>query len=324
MSRHNVLVTGTNTPIGERLVRALLEDSRVDRIIGVSGVDPQVLPFKVHDRLTLLQVDLTSSRRVSNLLFGPAQDQKIDVVVHTSLHRSAYAKGNDVHAFNVEAVRALLSLGERHPTIRRLVIRSASDVYQVQRDLPVLIGEEHPVNMGHRAPQWVRDRVEADLAACVRMGLSPLQIVVLRMAETLAPGTGSQLYDYLGSTVALRPAGFDPMINVLSLEDTVIALRKAIHSTAQGVFNVPGADTLPLSALIRKWGRLGVPMPGMWLTPLYQLRRSVRGHDFRYGMNRRRFHYSGVLDGRRAAEVLGFVPSHPVAWPAEEGGGEAT
>jgi hypothetical protein len=32
-------------------------------------------------------------------------------------------------------------------------------------------------------------------------------------------------------------------------------------------------------------------------------------------MNRRRFHYSGVLDGRRAREVLGYVPSVPVDWP---------
>ena len=237
------------------------------------------------------------------------------MVVHTAMSRSAMAEGGGVHALNVESTRALLQLCERHPTIRRFVLKSYAEVYAVQHDLPVLIGEEHPMNLHPNAPQYVRDRVEADLHACVRMGLSPLQIVVLRCTEALSPGTGSQLFDYLESPVCLRPAGFDPMINVASLKDIVGAMHLAAVHTAQGVFNVPGYDTLPLSMAIRKWGRVGIALPSSWLTPLYRWRRRLRGHDFRYGMNRRRFHYSGVLDGRRAREVLGYVPQVGVDWP---------
>ena len=98
-------------------------------------------------------------------------------------------------------LRALVKFAERHPTIRRLVIRSCGAVYQVQRDLPALISEDHPLNMAAGAPQWVRDRVEADFTACARMGLSTLQVVVLRMAEILAAGCGSQMYDYLESSI---------------------------------------------------------------------------------------------------------------------------
>ena len=32
-------------------------------------------------------------------------------------------------------------------------------------------------------------------------------------------------------------------------------------------------------------------------------------------MNRRRFHFTGILDGRRAADILGYIPAHPVDWP---------
>lgn len=311
----SVLVTGVADPLGERLVRLLLTDSRIDQIIGISGQDPSVLPLPADPRLTLIQVDLRKSRRVHEVLFGPARAKGVDVVVHTAMSRSASESGGSAYAFNVEAVRSLIELSERHPTIRRVVMRSAAEVYQRQRDLPVLIGEDHPLNMVGNAPQWVRDRVEADLTLCTRMGLSRVQIAVLRMAEILAPGTGSQLFDYLESAICLRPAGYDPMINVLTIEDAAIALLRAVHGTPFGVFNVPGADTLPLSAAIRKWGRIGVPMPGAWLTPLYRWRRRFTGHDFRYGMNRRRFHYSGVLDGARARELLGYVPCHPVTWP---------
>jgi len=312
-----ILVTGASAPIGERLVRALLDDSRVSHVVAATGYKPNVFPIPQNDRLTVVQVGLHRSRQVHDLLFGLARDLNIEVVVHTAMHLSAVDEGDRVHSFNVETVRSLIALCERHPTIQRFVLRSASAVYQVQRDLPLLIAEDHPLNMAGNAPQWVRDRIEADLTACVRMGIAPLEIAVLRMSEALAPGTGSQMFDYLQSPVCFHPIGFDPMVNLLTIEDTVRALTCATHSDAQGVFNIPGADTLPLTTCIRQWGRFGIPTPDNWLSPLYRIRRRLTGHDFRYGMNRRWFIYSGVLDGGRAQDVLGYVPSHPIDWPVQ-------
>lgn len=310
-----VLVTGADSTIGEWLVRALLEDPDVGHVlaVGTRGLS-EALPMHHTTRLTWLTVELTRDRRVRDLLFGPARDLGVEVVVHTAMTSSVFDEGSRVHEQNVEATRALLHLCERHPTIRRFVLKSFAEVYQIQADLPVLIGEDHPLNLSADAPQFVRDRVEADLQTCVRMGLSPLRIQVLRCAEVLAPGTGSQLFDYLESPVCFRPIGYDPMLNVLSLRDATRALVAAARCVEQGVFNIPGKDTLPLSLAITKWGRIGISVPGSLMTPLYRWRQRLRGHEFRYGMNRRRFHYSGVLDGRRAREVLGFVAECPVEW----------
>lgn len=310
-----VLVTGADSTIGEWLVRALLDDPDVGHVVAVgTRALGEPLPMHHSTRLTWLTVELTRDRRVRDLLFGPARDLGVEVVVHTAIASSVFDEGSRVHQQNVDAARALLHLCERHPTIRRFVLRSYAEVYQIQADLPVLIGEDHPLNLSANAPQFVRDRVAADLQTCVRMGLSPLRIQVLRCAEILAPGTGSQLFDYLESPICFRPMGFDPMMNVLSLRDATRALVAAVHCGEQGVFNIPGKDTLPLSVAITKWGRIGISIPGAMMTPLYRWRQRLRGHEFRYGMNRRRFHCSGVLDGRRAREVLGFVPEHPVEW----------
>jgi UDP-glucose 4-epimerase len=313
--RRNVLITGADTPIGERLARVLIADSRVDRILAVCGGDAELYPLADNPRVRAIQVNLVKSRRVRELLFGPARDEQIHVVVHLAMHRGTRMRGSRAHAFNVEALRGIIELAERHPTIERLVLRSDAAVYRSRRDLPVLIGEEHPLNIGVDVPQWVRDRVEADVTACARMGLSQLQIVVLRMAEVLAPGTGSQVFDWLESPVCFRPAGFDPMINLLSLDDATGVLQKAVFSDHQGVFNIPGADTLPLTACIRAWGRLGIPIAEPVMGPLYRMRSRITGRDFSYGINRGRFHFSGVLDGARAREVLRFVPAHPIDWP---------
>lgn len=310
------MVTGADTPIGEMLVRSLLADPSIGHVLALGYRQPEdALPFAHQSRLTYLQIDLLKERRTHDLLFGPARDLGIEVVIHTAMARRALAEGKHIHALNVDASQSLMRMCERHPTIHRFVLKSYAEVYQVQPDLPVLIAEDHPINLNQNAPQWVRDRVEADLQACVHMGLSSLQIVVLRCAEVLAPGTGSQLFDYLDSPICLRPAGFDPMLNVLSLKDMVRALELSVRAPQQGVYNVPGFDTLPLSLAIGKWGRISIPVPGTWMTPLYRWRRRLRGHDFRYGMNRKRFHYSGVLDGSRARKVLGYVPENPVNWP---------
>ena len=107
----NVLVTGADTPVGERLIRRLLMDSRVDEILAVtSGKDP--LPIEASDRLHCIQVDLRRSRRVHSLLFGPARDLKVNAVIHTAMEQSAAREGSSVHAFNVEALRSIIELSD--------------------------------------------------------------------------------------------------------------------------------------------------------------------------------------------------------------------
>ncbi|MFT7518401.1 MAG: UDP-glucose 4-epimerase [Kiritimatiellia bacterium] len=311
-----VLVTGVATPLGERLVRSLLADTRVRHVLAVSEVPRRdALTILDNPRLTYLQVDLTSTRKVHRLVFGPARNLGVEVVVHLAQHRDYHARGRRAHKLNVESLRSILDLAERHPTIRRVVVKSHAEVYRVSLDLPVLVSEDHPLNLSPRAPQYVRDRVEADLSACTRMGLSNAEIVVLRCAESLAPGTGSQLFDLLDAPLALRPAGFDPMVNVATIADIVQALERALHGSGEGVFNIPGCDTLPLAECFRKWGTRHMPMPGGLIRPLYKLRHRLVGSDFSYGMNRRRMHYGLVLDGTRAKNVLGYEPNNPVDWP---------
>jgi UDP-glucose 4-epimerase len=312
----SVLVTGATTPIGERLVRSLVADTRVGHVLAVGREQPdRALPFTHEKRLTYLPVDLSSARRVRQLLFGPARDHDVEVVVHLAQHRSAHAEGARAYQQNVESLRSILDLADRHPTIRRLVVKSHAEVYRVSVDLPVLVTEDHPLNLEPGAPQYIRDRVEADLTACARMGLIDCEIVVLRCAEALGPGTGSQLFDFLDAPVAFRPAGYDPMVNVATIADVVVALEKATHGSGEGVFNVPGFDTLPLSEACRKWGTPSFPLPGPAVAPLYRLRHVVTGSDFRYGLNSRRMHLGLVLDGTRAATVLGYRPRNPVDWP---------
>jgi 1-acyl-sn-glycerol-3-phosphate acyltransferase len=105
-----------------------------------------------------------------------------------------------------------------------------------------------------------------------------------------------------------------PMVNLLSLSDAARAIALAASSNATGVFNIPGCDTLPLSELIHRSGRFGLALPGPLLAPLYGLRAVVTPRRFRYGSDRKRFHYGTVLDGRKASRALGYVPESRLAF----------
>jgi UDP-glucose 4-epimerase len=319
-----VLVTGATTSIGAVLVRRLLADPSVEHVLACGREDappPGLLP--VSPRLSYREVDLTRPRAAHDLLWGAARGFGSQALIHMALHRSAQERGERVHALNVEATRELLSMAERHPTISRFILRSSGEVYAIRATVPTLIDEDQPLEFDPAAPQFVRDRVEADLTVCARMGMSDLQVIVLRCAEVLAAGTGSQLWDYMRSRVCFRPLGFDPMINLLSLEDAACAIQRALVGQHHGVHNVPGADTLPLSRIIARWGRLDVPVPGPLLTPLYRMRTRALGLEFRYDLNVRRFHFGGVLDGTRTRIALGYEPCHPIDWPRPLASGPA-
>lgn len=311
-----VLVTGATAPYGVATVRALLGRKDVERVLAVAA-EPEAGPLVtgVDGRLAYVQADLTREREVRTLLFGVARELGVDTVVHGAHHRPP-RHGRRERLIDVETTRTILQIVEHHETVRRLVFRSHADVYRVDAELPALIAEDHPLDLRGRAPQRVRDHVEADVMVCTRMGLAPVSIAVLRFAEIFAPECGSQLWDYLSARVCFRAFGFDPMLNLLSCEDAAAATVLAASSEAQGVFNVPGADTLPLTAAIERAGRFCLSLPGPLLSPLYGARRVAGAGQFVFALNRDAFHFGTVLEGDRAKRVLGYAPRVPVAWPA--------
>ncbi len=309
MSR--VLISGGSQPLGLALTQRLVDQGHDVVVIGAEPIDIVPVPEGADYEIC----DLTRTRSVRALLGR----HRPEVVVHLAFHRRPGHPRE--HRLNVDAARTLLRLSEAHG-VRRVVHRSTAEVYQHSNDLPDVLREDQPLNLDPHAHAWIRQRVEADVAISTRMGLcDAMSIAVLRCAELLAPEMGSQLYDYLSSRACLRPMGFDPVVNVLSLEDAARAFALAATSEHEGPFNIPGADTLALTHLVRLWGRDDLPVPGPLLGPAYGLRRLVRRGTFLYGANRWRFHFNGILDGSRAERLLGYRPEVPMAWPHETGSG---
>ena len=283
-----VMVTGATTPLGAAIIERLLSTADVDHVLAI-GREPEALTRD--ERILYRRVDLTRTRELHDLVWGLARELDIAVVIHACQHRDVHDGGARVHQQNVGATRALLAACENHPTITRVVTRSYADVYESHGKLIELLDERAPLELSPLAPQWLRDRVEADLGACAAAA-GPLEVAVLRCADILAPEVGSRLWEYLQARVCMRPLGFDPMVNVLSLEDAAAAFVAAIETAAVGPFNITGYETLPLSCAIIASGRM--QMPGRFAAP------QLGGP---------------LLDGTRARKELRYVPHTPVRWP---------
>lgn len=302
-----VLVTAAGSPLSEALIRSLIACPEVH---GVVAVHPPggAFPTQATPGVVRVHADLTRHRDVQNLLQGIAITSRVDAIVHTCLQPGAQEHEALTFRLNVESTRHLLSVAEEQVHIKRFVLRSFQDVYRVERDSPILIDENQPLELSVHAPQATRNHAEADLMACAKMAVSHMQIAVLRCAELLASEVAGELYDFLSSRVCLRALGYDPMLNVLSLADAVHALRLAVLSDAIGIFNIPGKDSLPLSELIHRAGQIGVALPGFILAPLYELRARLTGLQFDYESHRLRFHRGCILEGSKAREHLGYSP----------------
>lgn len=311
MSR--VMITGGSTALGIALVEAFLADPDIEVILALGHKKDLPMP-DAGNKLHYTRVDLTRTRSLRTLLFGLAKELRIDTVADVALHTESPGGSGAHYSLNVEVTRQILLFAERHPTIQRFVLRSHAEAYDHRSDLPTMLSEDHPLNLSPDNPVWLRQRIEADLTVCARMGMSPLTIAVLRCAECLAPGVGSQLYDIVSQPIPMRPWGYDPMMNVLSLPDLVRAMQLAVKSDATGVFNIPGADTLPLSELFIRSNPSTLALPSPILGPAYALRSWYSGNTVHYRSNHRRFHLGGVLDGTRAEQELGYRAQVPIAW----------
>jgi UDP-glucose 4-epimerase len=296
-----VMITDGDTPLASALGSALLARERTARVVHVLSREPA--RSASDPRVTHLSGDLTRERPLRALLFGAAARHAVDTLVHGCGPVSARALADPA---GIASLRTLLALCEEHPTIQRFVLVSSWRVYRRAPQDPALLDEDHPLALHATGSRWRKLLVEADVTAGLRVARGRLEVRVLRLAEVFAPGCDGPLSSLRGGRACATALGFDPIVELLSLEDAARAITLACTvESAPGVFNVPGRDVLPLSVLLASIGLRAIPLPTSWL-PAWTARYGDPEvcDDGALALLR----HGGVLDGRRVAGALGYAP----------------
>jgi UDP-glucose 4-epimerase len=253
-----VLVTGVSRHLGGRLAASLAADTSVERVIGVDTVPP---PREL--QLALGRTEFVRADIRNPLIAKVIATAKVDTVVHlniTALPRAAGGRAS-MKEMNVIGTMQLLAACQKSASLRRLVVKSSTAVYGSSSRDPALFTEETEPKALPRSG-YAKDAVEVEGYVRGFARRRPdVSVGVLRFTDVIGPGADSLLLRYLRLPVVPTVLGFDPRVQLLHADDALEVLRRATLTGRGGTVNVGGEGVLLLSQLVRRAGRVPIPVP---------------------------------------------------------------
>jgi len=289
-----VIVTGICGQLGRRVARLLHRQRRV------IGIDRRPFPDRPAD-VEHHQLDLRSGR-VKEIF-----RDDVSAIVHLGLMRDPRRDPGEHLVWNVTAAQRLLEHAEQFG-IKKVVLLSSANVYGPRPDNPQFLPEEAPL-LGAGAFGAIRDLVEVDMAFQAFFWKQPtIETVILRPAHILGTVRNAPS-NYLRLSVAPTLLGFDPMMQVIHVEDLVHALDLALAEGSRGIYNLAGPPPVALSRALELMGRRTVAVPHalarLGVERLFRWRATTFPApelDF--------IRYVCMIDDSRARRDLGYAPRH--------------
>ncbi|RBM17911.1 NAD-dependent epimerase/dehydratase family protein [Streptomyces sp. PT12] len=255
-----VLVTGAARQLSGRFMRHILRGPGVDRVVGVDS-RPPVRPL---GEAEFVRADIRQPSIVTVLA-----EHAVDTVVHLDVHGTPGSSGGGragVKEVNVLGTLQLLGACQKVPGLRRVVIKSSTQIYGTAARDPAVFDENTPP----RAPAaggFPRDVAEIEAYARGFERRCPdVAVTVLRFAHVLGPAADSRLAAYFRLPVLPTLLGYDPRLQLVHEDDMLEVLTRAVAEPGSqgalgaGTFNVAGAGVLLLSQAARRIGRPTVPV----------------------------------------------------------------
>jgi len=322
--KQNVLITGVTGTLGSRLAEALYYDKNVGVIFGAAlGSKPYYFNQFDTKRFVYKNLNILRSRDLTNLfLSSDFKASDVDTVVHLAFfNRVSKGKGKDSsHDLNVAGTSNLLDKCIESGTVKKFIFKSSDVVYKIRPHNPIYLDENADLNFDPDVDSWIKDRVDADMLCQSKMDSRGFNVVILRFSNIIGRMVSSQLNAYFDSPLVFRAMGFNPLINLIHMEDVVAAIQSGIHKNVKGIFNIAGADTAPISTFAEINRSRMYSLPSPLLGPANTLMRRFGLTKYYYSVDADRLKYSVLLDTRKAERGLGFKPRSHVYF---EGGGSA-
>lgn len=305
-----MLVTGVARRLGGRFVRRIQRDPGVDRVIGVDVVRPE------HSLggAGFVQADIRQPTIARVLAESGA-----DTVVHMDVTGTPLGSGSrtSVKETNVIGTMQLLGACQKAPGVKRLVVKSSTNVYgSAPRDPAVFT--ESTAAKSLPSGGFAKDAVEVEGYVRGFARRRPdVAVCVLRFANILGPGAETPLASYFELPVLPTVFGYDPRLQFVHEDDVIEVLRIASHEPARGTlnsgtFNIAGDGVLLLSQCSRRLGRPTVPLLLPAVTWAGSLVRTLGMTDFSPEQIRLLTH-GRVVSTTLMRETLGFSPAYTTA-----------
>lgn len=304
-----VLVTGACRFLGGYLTARLAQNPAIDRVIAVDAIAPSKDLLRRMGRAEFVRADIRNP-----FIAKVIRNGDVDTVVHAAAASYAPRAGGraTLKELNVMGAIQLFAACQKAPSVRRVILKSTSEVYGSSACDPVFFTEDS----GARRPPaggFARDSI--DIEGYVR-GLArrrpDIAVTILRLANMIGPAMDTALSRYLAGPVVPSVLGHDARLQLLHEQDALGALERATMAGRAGTFNIGAAGIIMMSQAIRRSGRVALPVPRSALAAVDSLRRATRYTE----LDREQLKYLSygrVMDTARMCNELGYNPKWTTA-----------
>jgi UDP-glucose 4-epimerase len=232
----SVVLTGISGNLGRAVAKVL------HREVQVLGVDRRPFVGKPKD-VEHFQIDLRKKK-----LEDVFKKHKVNSIIHMGIMHDPRMSAEEHHSFNVVGTTRVLECAARFG-VKKVVMLSSANVYGPSPDNSNFLSEESPLMAASRFPQ-VRDLIEVDMLAHHFFWKHPtIETVVLRPVHIVGPTIRNAPSNYLRLPRPWVMSGFDPMLQLIHVDDVANALKTSLTPGLRGVFNVVGPGEVPLSKI---------------------------------------------------------------------------
>lgn len=304
-----VLVTGACRFLGGYLTARLAQNPLINHVIAVDAVAPSKDLLRRMGRAEFVRADIRNP-----FIAKVIRNGDVDTVVHAAAASYAPRAGGraTLKELNVMGAIQLFAACQKAPSVRRVVLKSTSEVYGSSPRDPVMFTEDTDARRPPREG-FARDSIDIEgYARGLGRRRPDISVTILRLANMIGPGMDTALSRYLGGPMVPTVLGQDARLQLLHEQDALGALERATIAGKAGTFNIGAAGIIMMSQAIRRSGRVGLPVPRSGLALVDSLLRATRYTELdREQLNY--LSYGRVMDTTRMREVLGYNPKWTTA-----------
>lgn len=79
-----------------------------------------------------------------------------------------------------------------------------------------------------------------------------MNTVILRPCHIVGPGINNGIMQYINAKIVPTVAGFNPMIQIIHIQDVFNAISLVMKRRARGIFNISSQDQIPILTFLKE------------------------------------------------------------------------
>ncbi|MCB0929208.1 MAG: SDR family oxidoreductase [Mycolicibacterium sp.] len=299
-----VLVTGACRFLGGYLTARLAQNPAIKQVIAVDAVAPTKDMQRRMGRAEFVRADIRNP-----FIAKVIRNGDVDTVVHAAAASYVPRSGGraTLKELNVMGAMQLFAACQKAPLVRRVILKSTSEIYGSSAYDPVMFTED---SSARRPPGegFARDSIDIESYARGLGRRRPdIAVTILRLANMIGPAMDTALSRYLAGPVVPTVAGRDARLQLLHEQDALGALEHATVAGRSGTFNIGAKGIIMMSQAVRRSGRLALPLPTLGVRLMDSVVRATgSGEITRDQLDYMTF--GRVMDTTRMRNELGFEP----------------